>query len=88
MLAADGSVSTIVNSYSARIAYGWRLFNRVYVGPEAQTFASDGYSQVRFGAHLTSFTTGAFEWSGAAGWANDSDHRASLYVRFGVLTRR
>jgi hypothetical protein len=26
MFAADGSVSTIVNSYSARVAYGWRAF--------------------------------------------------------------
>ena len=62
--------------------------DRFYLGPEAQTFACVGYSQMRFGVHLTGFKTAIAEWSAAAGWSNDSDHRASLYVRFGVLTRR
>jgi hypothetical protein len=88
MLAADGSISTIITSYSARLAYGWRPFDRFYLGPEAQMFASDGYRQTRFGAHLTGLKTGQFEWSAAAGWSDDSDHRTSLYVRFGLLTRR
>jgi len=88
MLAADGSVSTIVTSYSARVAYGWRAFDLFYLGPEAQTFACEGYEQTRLGLHLTGFKTEDAEWSGAIGWSNDSDHRASLYVRFGVLTRR
>jgi hypothetical protein len=88
MLAADGSISTIITSYSARIAYGWRLFDRFYLGPEAQTFACEGYQQVRFGVHLTGFRTGAFEWSLASGWSEDSDRRASAYVRFGLSTRR
>lgn len=88
MFAADGSISTIIASYSARIAYGWRAFDRFYIGPEAQMFASDGYRQLRFGAHVTGFKTGRFEWSAAAGWSDDSDRRTSLYVRLGVLTRR
>ena len=88
MLAADGSVSTIATNYSARIAYGWRLFDLFYLGPEAQAFACEGYEQVRFGVHLTSFKTDEVEWSGAIGWSSDSDHRASAYVRLGVLTRR
>ena len=45
MLAADGSISTIITSYSARIAFGWRAFDLFYVGPEAQAFACDGYGQ-------------------------------------------
>jgi len=88
MLAADGSVSTIIRSYSARLAYGWRLFDRFYLGPEAQTFACEGYQQVRFGAHLTGFHIGDFEWSLAGGWSEDSDRRASPYVRFGLSSRR
>jgi len=88
MLAADGSISTIITSYSARIAYGWRAFDLLYVGPEAQTFACVGYQQVRLGLHLTGFKAVDAEWSGAIGWSEDSDHRASPYVRFGVLMRR
>jgi hypothetical protein len=88
MLAADGSVSTIVNSYSARAAAGWRVFGLFYAGPELQAFASDGYAQQRLGLHVTAFKTGALEWSAATGYARDSDRRSSAYVRFGISTRR
>jgi hypothetical protein len=88
MLAADAALTSIASGYSARVAYGWKLNDWFYLGPEAQTFACIGYDQLRFGVHMTGLKTGAFEWNAAAGWANDSDHRSSLYLRFGVLTRR
>ena len=37
---------------------------------------------------LTSMRTGDSEWSAAAGWATDSDRRASPYLRLGVMMRR
>lgn len=88
MLAADASLSSIATSYSARLAYGWRLNDWFYLGPEVQAFACVGYSQLRFGGHLTGLKTGLWEWSAAAGWSEDSDRRSSPYLRLGVLTRR
>ena len=88
MLAADASLTSIAAGYSVRAAYGWRLRDWFYLGPEAQTFACDGYSQWRFGAHLTGLKTGQWEWSAAAGWSDDSDRRTGPYLRVGVLTRR
>ncbi len=88
MIAADAALSSIVTSYSARIAYGWRLQDWFYLGPEAQTFACIGFTQVRFGIHLTGLKTDQWEWSAAAGWSTNSDHRASPYLRLGILTRR
>ena len=88
MLAADASLTSIATSYSARLAYGWRLQDWFYLGPEAQTFACVGYSQMRFGVHLTGLRTDDWEWSAAAGWSSDSDRRSSPYLRLGVLTRR
>jgi hypothetical protein len=88
MFAADGSISTIVNSYSARVAFGWRAFGLFYLGPEAGTFACVGYEQARLGVHLTSLKINDTEWSAAIGWSDDSDHRTSPYIRFGVLMRR
>jgi hypothetical protein len=88
MIAADASLTSIAIGYSARAAYGWKLNDWFYLGPEAQTFACTGYSQVRFGAHMTGLKTGQFEWSAAAGWSGDSDRRSSLYLRLGVLTRK
>jgi hypothetical protein len=88
MLAADGSLSSIATGYSARAAYGWKLHDWFYLGPEAQSFACVGYSQLRFGIHLTGLKTELWEWSAAAGWSGDSDHRSSPYLRLGLLTRR
>ena len=88
MVAADASLSSIATSYSARAAVGWRLHDWFYLGPEAQAFACVGYSQLRFGVHLTGLKTADWEWSAAAGWAEDNDHRSSPYLRLGLLTRR
>jgi len=88
MFEADGSVSTIVNSYSAHAAFGWRAFGLFYTGPEIQAFASDDYSQQRVGLHITSLKFWNLEWSAAAGYARDSDRRSSAYVRLGILAKR
>lgn len=88
MLAANASVTSIAGGYSARVAYGWRLMDWFYVGPEAQAFACVGYDQERVGMHMTGLKTGDWEWSAAAGWSTDSDSRSGPYVRLGVLTRR
>ena len=87
MISLDGSVSTIAGSYSIRAAAGWRLFDKFYTGPEAQAFASDGYQQRRIGAHITALKLGGLEYSGASGYATDSDDRNSAYVRFGFSRR-
>ncbi len=52
MLAADATLLSIATSYAARVAYGWRLHDWFYLGPEAQTFTCDGYRQLRLGAVL------------------------------------
>jgi cellulose biosynthesis protein BcsS len=88
MLAADASFTTIATDYTARIAYGWRLNDWFYLGPEAQALACDGYRQFRIGLQLTALKTGRWEWSAAAGLANDSDRHTGPYLRLGVLTRR
>lgn len=89
MLAADVSASTIGPSYAGRAAFGWRIFNRFYAGPEVQGFSGDGnYHQIRAGMHVTAFKIDTLEWSAAAGWALDSDHRSGLYGRIGLIARR
>ncbi len=85
MIAGDASLSSVGSSYSARLAFGWKLFELFYIGPETQAYGADAYNQLRFGAHITSMKTGDTEWSAAVGWAFDSDRRSSLYVRLGLL---
>jgi hypothetical protein len=84
----NGSLSSIDNSYSAHAAFGWRVFERFYLGPEIARFASGDYSQNRIGLQLTSLRLADCEWSAAVGWAGDSDSRSGAYVRLGMFTRR
>ena len=87
MVAGDLSLSTVGPNYSARAAFGWRVLDQFYAGPETQIYGGDGYAQWRLGAHITSFKTGDTEWSAAGGWAIDSDNRSSPYLRLGLMQR-
>ena len=87
LIAGDASLSSIATSNSARMAYGWRVFEKIYAGPETQVIASDGYRQLRFGVHFTTMKAERHEWSAGTGFARDSDHRSGLYLRVGVMTR-
>ena len=89
MIAVDASVSTIGPSYSGRAAFGSKVLDRFYVGPEVQGFAVDGnYRQFRAGLHVTGLRLGWSEWLASVGWATDIDQRDSLYGRLGVIVRR
>jgi hypothetical protein len=88
MLAADGAISTIDAVRHARIAYGWKLFERFHAGPEIAGFSAGSYRQFRIGLHVTALRTGTWEWSGAIGFASDNDGVSGAYGRLGVLTRK
>ena len=89
MIAADATVSSIGPSYAARAAFGWRVADAFYLGPEVGGFASrDTYHQLRAGLHITGFRFAWVEWSAAAGWAMDSDDRDGFYARLGLHVRR
>jgi hypothetical protein len=88
VLTFDASASSIGKSVSTRAAFGWRFFDRLYLGPETEAFGCTDYWQYRLGLHATAFKTQKAEWSAGVGWANDSDRRRGAYLRASVLTRR
>lgn len=75
---ADGNqlavfLSTGGPGYSARLAFGWRVANLFYVGPEVAGFAhGDSYNQIRVGLHVTGVKPDDLECSVAFGWSFDS----------------
>ncbi|MBI3704002.1 MAG: cellulose biosynthesis protein BcsS [Rhizobiales bacterium] len=87
MVAGDAALSSIATQRSLRLAFGWRMFDQFYFGPETQYFGSDGYRHWRLGGHFTALKTEENEWLAAGGWARDSDGRSSPYVRLGVTMR-
>ena len=87
MVNASMAASTIGAGYWARAAYGWRLFDRFFAGPEITALGDDNYRQFRVGVHVTAFRWAAFEWSAGLGYVRDSDDRSGAYARIGLLTR-
>ncbi|MET0877730.1 MAG: cellulose biosynthesis protein BcsS [Tardiphaga sp.] len=88
-LMLQGSLSgpQIDNRLSSRVAAGWKLFDRFWVGPEA-SFSRDFYSrQTRIGVHLTGLRTGNYEWSLAVGHIGDNAEREGIYGRLGIVLR-
>ncbi|MBS0530954.1 MAG: cellulose biosynthesis protein BcsS [Proteobacteria bacterium] len=88
MVAASASVTSIGAAYSARVATGWRLFDRLWAGPEILASSDEFSTQYRVGAHFTGVKTGNFEWSVGTGFVEDSFHRSGIYGRIGVLARQ
>jgi hypothetical protein len=88
MMAALNASLTTTADYSVRVALGWRLLDRVFIGPEGQVIGCDAYWQYRIGLHVTGLRTGDFEWSAAAGWMEDNDERSGVYGRVGLIVRR
>ena len=87
MIAGDASISTVGGGSSARLGFGWKVLDMFYSGPEAQVYHGDGYSQWRWGVHITIFKTGDAEWSDTGGWAIDTNNRSSPYLRLGFMQR-
>jgi Cellulose biosynthesis protein BcsS len=69
MLAADASYSSIGAGNHARLAYGWRLFEHLYVGPEVQAYITGEYKHARAGIHMTAAKHYEHEWTAAIGMA-------------------
>lgn len=89
MLALNAWAGSIGPDYWTRAAVGWRAFDAVWIGPEAQALGNAWRSrEVRAGVHLTSLRTSDWEWSAGVGRAWTADGRDGVYGRIGVLTRR
>ncbi len=88
MIASSVSGSTIGSNFSIRGAAGWRVMDRFWAGPEAETSGDQVYRQYRIGAHITSLKWSVFEWSLGAGYVEDNSQRSGFYGRASLLTRR
>jgi len=84
MVAFNGAGLSIGPTEWMRAAFGFRLLEPFFVGPEALAIWCADYEEFRLGAHVTGWRFGALEWGAGAGWAADSDRRAGPYLRLGI----
>jgi len=87
MAAINGTLASIGPTGSLRTALGLRVFDAMFVGPEAQMLWCANFQQLEVGAHVTALRFQALEWSAGTGWAIDSDHRSGPYLRLGVSAK-
>jgi hypothetical protein len=84
-------VSTLGSGVWARAAWGFKMFDRVYVGPETsysyEKFAFKGNAKARIGVHSTGFEWGTLRITLSGGYQREIDaKRHAGYVSLGVYT--
>jgi hypothetical protein len=84
LLTGYASFSSNHDSYYARLQAGYRLTDRVYVGPEIGVLGDDFFNQWRIGAHVTGLAFGPVRVSASAGYLNDSKQGPGLYTGLDV----
>jgi len=87
MVTLNGMIASIGPTGSLRTAFGFKLFEPIFIGPETQAIWCANFNEVQFGGQLTGWHLNAFEWTVGGGWSMTSDHRAGPYFHLGVNTR-
>src|SRR5579862_1040081 len=87
MISVNGTFASVGPTGSLRVAFGSRLFDRMFVGPETEEIWCGNFEEYQFGAHVTALRTGVVEWSAGSGWAFTTDHRNGPYFRLGGNVR-
>jgi hypothetical protein len=80
--------STYQQRLGGRLALGWQLQERLFIGPEIELYRDSDYRKVRFGAHLTGLRFAAGEWRISGGWQRDTAKTKGAYATLGVHWKR
>lgn len=71
-----------------RTALGYRLWDNVFVGPEASLSITDSYREWRLGGHVTGLQLGRVSVGLSAGWRRDQDAgHEGAYVNLSAYVR-
>jgi Cellulose biosynthesis protein BcsS len=87
MVALSGAIASIGPTGYLRAAFGFRLFEPAFVGPETEEIWCGDFEQLQLGAHVTGWRIDALDWSAGGGWSITSDRRSGPYLRLGVNAR-
>ncbi len=80
--------STYQQRMGGRMALGWQLQERLFIGPEIEVYRDQAYRKMRLGAHLTGVRFAAGEWRLSGGWQRDSARTKGGYATLGVHWKR
>ncbi len=88
MAAVSGAIASIGPTGYVRTAFGFRLFEPVFIGPETQLLWCGNFDAIQLGLQVTALRVGTLQWSAASGLALTSDGRSGPYLRLGLNIRR
>lgn len=84
MVQAGAYGSSLDGRLWGRLATGWEMPGRFYLGPEIEAYRESRYRKLRFGAHLTGLRLLGLEWRLAGGWENATSRSAQFYASLGA----
>ena len=88
LLAATLVAGTARSHLWGRTAFGYRVWNNVFVGPEASVSMTETYREWRLGAHITGLQLGRFTFGFSGGWRREEDSRhRGLYLNLSGYIR-
>ena len=73
LLAATVVAGTARGHLWGRTAFGYRIWNDVFIGPEASLSLTETYREWRVGAHVTGLQLGRFTHGFSGGWRGEDD---------------
>lgn len=84
VLDAHAAYGTAFDSYSARLALGWRATQNIILGPEIATLGNRTSGQLRAGIWVSGLTLGAANFRISAGALRDDDGENGAYGSLGA----
>ena len=88
LLAATVVAGTARSSLWGRAAFGYRVWNDVFVGPEVALSRTETFREWRVGAHVTGVRLGQFTFGLSGGWRGDEkDPHGGAYVNLSGYIR-
>jgi len=81
LLAATVVAGSARSSLWGRAAFGYRVWNDIFVGPEVALSRSENFREWRVGAHVTGVQLGQFTFGLSGGWrGEENDSHGGAYV--------
>ena len=87
LIAAVATAGSSRADFWTRARFGYRVWEQVFVGPEATALGDQTYQQGRLGAHVTGLVLFGQTFDLAAGGLLASDRKRGFYGTFGVHKR-
>lgn len=88
LIHASGNLGGAAMHVWSRLAFGWRIHDLAFVGPEAEIYREKDYRKDRIGLHMTGIKVFGTELRLSGGWQRSGRREQGAYATLGLLWKR